>query len=148
MYVPQSHYPYRTFSNFSRRLSMATIADRKQTKLNWTLFMVSFSFVLFVTPRVVYTFLYGSIHASGFSHKKDPWFDLFLYCLYWCQYAMNFFIYVVRIKEYRLAYIFFLKEVSSQSRVFLLRQLWVVNCFVKSSSNNLSNKNKLLCVSR
>ena len=28
------------------------------------------------------------------------------------------------------------------SRVFLLRQLWIVNHYVKSSSNNLSNENK------
>ena len=34
------------------------------------------------------------------------------------------------------------------SRVFLLRQLWIVNYYVKSSSNNLSNKNKTLCVSK
>ena len=91
--------------------------------------MVSFSYVLFVAPRVVYTFLYGSIHASGFSGKKDPWVDLFLFCLYWCQYAMNFFIYVVRIKEYRLAYIFFLKEVSWQKQfsIFLVLFLEPLN---------------------
>ena len=33
---------------------------------------------------------------------------------------------------------------KSISRVFLLRQLWIVNFYVKSLSNNLSNKNKTL----
>ena len=28
------------------------------------------------------------------------------------------------------------------SEVFLLRQLWIVNYYVKSSSNNLSNENR------
>ena len=32
--------------------------------------------------------------------------------------------------------------------VFLLRQLWIVNYYVKSSSNNPSNENITLCVSR
>ena len=33
-------------------------------------------------------------------------------------------------------------------RVFLLRQSWIINYYVKSLSNNLSNKNTMTCVSR
>ena len=84
---------------------------KSESKLRWTLFMVTFTFVLLVTPRVIYTVLGGSIHASGFSYEKDPWIDLILYCMYWGHYAINFFIYVVRIQTYRSAYYFFLKEV-------------------------------------
>ena len=32
-------------------------------------------------------------------------------------------------------------EIAQISRVFLLRQLWIVNYYVKSSSNNLRNEN-------
>ena len=85
---------------------------KSESKLRWTLFMVTFTFVLLVTPRVIYTVLCGSIHASGFSYEKDPWIDLILYCMYWGHYAINFFIYVVRIQTYRSAYYFFLKEVT------------------------------------
>ena len=81
--------------------------------------MVTFTFVLLVTPRVIYTVLGGSIHASGFSYEKDPWIDLILYCMYWGHYAINFFIYVVRIQTYRSAYYFFLKEVTLSSNYAL-----------------------------
>ena len=84
---------------------------KSESKLRWTLFLVTFTFVLLVTPRVIYTVLGGSIHASGFSYEKDPWIDLILYCIYWGHYAINFFIYVVRIQTYRSAYYFFLKGV-------------------------------------
>ena len=40
-----------------------------------------------------------------------------------------------RLKYYKVVHF------SSISRVFLLRQLWIVNYYVKSSSNNLSNEN-------
>ena len=36
-------------------------------------------------------------------------------------------------------------EIAQISRVFLLRQLWIVNYYVKSSSNNLSNEKLCLC---
>ena len=92
---------------------------KSESKLRWTLFMVTFTFVLLVTPRVIYTVLGGSIHASGFSYEKDPWIDLILYCMYWGHYAINFFIYVVRIQTYRSAYYFFLKEVTLSSNYAL-----------------------------
>ena len=82
--------------------------------------MVTFTFVLLVTPRVIYTVLCGSIHASGFSYEKDPWIDLILYCMYWGHYAINFFIYVVRIQTYRSAYHFFLKEVLNSQTMHSL----------------------------
>ena len=37
---------------------------------------------------------------------------------------------------------------GAKSRVFLLRQIWIVNYYVKSSSNNLSNENINTSVSR
>jgi hypothetical protein len=37
--------------------------------------------------------------------------------------------------------VWYLFSGSSMSRVFLLRQLWIVNYYIKSSSNNLSNEN-------
>ena len=41
------------------------------------------------------------------------------------------------------------KVMSVKSRVFLLRQLWIVNYYAKSSSNNLSNENiNTLCFQR
>ena len=49
------------------------------------------------------------------------------------------------------AYICISLLVSKQvniSRVFLLSQLWIVNYYVKSSSNNLSNENIKTGVSR
>ena len=94
--------------SFSSQINVA----KSESKLRWTLFLVTFIFVLLVTPRVIYTVLGGSIHASGFSYKKDPWVDLIIYCLYWGHYAINSFIYVVRIQTYRSAYYFFLKEVK------------------------------------
>ena len=38
-------------------------------------------------------------------------------------------------------YVYSIGEAKDYSRVFLLRQLWTVNYYVKSSSNNLSNEN-------
>ena len=40
------------------------------------------------------------------------------------------------------------KEVKHNCRVFLQRQLWIINYYVKSLSNNLSNENIMTGVSR
>ena len=92
--------------------------------MTWILFIVCFCYFLFVLPRVVYTIFFGSIYTSGFQAKKNPWIDLSLYISYWSHYAINFFIYVVRIKKFRNAYFYLFKKVFIISTFYTLEVIF------------------------
>ena len=106
------HYSESTLIGHSLHFSHTIQSlERSETRMTWTLFIVCFCYFLFVLPRVVYTIFFGSIYTSGFQAKKNPWIDLSLYISYWSHYAINFFIYVVRIKKFRNAYFYLFKKV-------------------------------------
>ena len=70
-----------------------------------TLFMICFCYFLFVMPIA----LVNIIDDTHFS----PTLHLALFCVYWLQYSLNFFIYAARSEQYRKAYWYFLRKVSS-----------------------------------
>ena len=81
--------------------------NKNELRLAWTLFSVCLCYIIFVLPI---TFIYEvdlKIHSA-------------LFCVYWLQYSLNFFLYAARIEQYRKAYLFFLKEVCTVFIVYLV----------------------------
>ena len=63
---------------------------------------------LFVQPIIILQII-GDRHI-----KVHPIAYLGIYCLYWFQYSINFFIYAARCEQYRKAYKYFLIHVNIQ----------------------------------
>ena len=79
--------------------------DKREKRTTMTLFMICFCYFLFVMPIA----LVNIIDDTHFS----PQLHLALFCVYWLQYSLNFFIYAGRSEQYRKAYWYFLRKVSS-----------------------------------
>ena len=79
--------------------------DKREKRTTMTLFMICFCYFLFVMPIA----LVNIIDDTHFS----PRIHLALFCVYWLQYSLNFFIYAARSEQYRKAYWYFLRKVSS-----------------------------------
>ena len=79
--------------------------DKREKRTTMTLFMICFCYFLFVMPIA----LVNIIDDTHFS----PQLHLALFCVYWLQYSLNFFIYAARSEQYRKAYWYFLRKVSS-----------------------------------
>ena len=78
---------------------------KRELKTTWTLILVCTCFIVFVGPlALLYYFFKASI--------PSPEVDLLIFCLYWCQYSLNFVIYAAKSEQYRKAYKFFLTKVS------------------------------------
>ena len=60
-------------------------------------------------PMIVYDILVDLELYQGNSYIAVP-----VYCLYWSQYSLNFFIYAARSDQYRKAYLYFLQTVKYQ----------------------------------
>ena len=82
--------------------------SQKEARITFTLFMVSFCFMLFELPLTIYK----TIYDHGLI-ESNVYVSMALYFLYWLQYSVNFFIYAVISDQFRRAYQFFLKEVHS-----------------------------------
>ena len=87
------------------------LLTKTETRTTMTLFIVCFCYFLCVMPRLLCKFLelLGFIGAMW-----NPYVKLVVYCVYWTHYALNFFIYAACSKQFRQAYLHFLKEVSGQ----------------------------------
>ena len=93
-----------------------------------TLFMICFCYFLFVMPIALVNII-DDTHISTQLH-------LALFCVYWLQYSLNFFIYAARSEQYRKAYWYFLRKVSSVFKdCFAVISLFVL---VMSPSRNFS----------
>ena len=90
------------------------ILEKNEFKITWTLFLISLCYFLMVMPRLITS----NLDALGLYHHVD-WLSPILYCLYWTHYAINFFIYAAVNEKFRLAYLYFLKEVKML--VFILK---------------------------
>ncbi len=75
---------------------------RREAKTSRALFLICFCYFIFVTPVAV---------ANVFSINLDVETAQVLYCIYWLQYSINFFVYAARCEQYREAYLYFLTNV-------------------------------------
>lgn len=83
---------------------MRKALTKREIRTTWTLFLVCFCYFLFVMPIALVNIL---------DKKSDsPQLHLGLFCLYWLQYSLNFFIYAARSEQYRKAYVYFLWKVK------------------------------------
>ena len=80
------------------------IITKREIRTTWTLFMICFCYFLFVMPMA----LVNMIDVEG----EYPHVHLALFCLYWLQYSLNFFVYAARSEQYRKAYSYFLNRVK------------------------------------
>ena len=82
---------------------MRKALTKREIRTTWTLFLVCFCYFLFVMP----------IALVNIIDKKsnNPQLHLALFCLYWLQYSLNFFIYAARSEQYRKAYSYFIWKV-------------------------------------
>ena len=94
----------RCYHTFLYRNIKAAL-DKREKRTTMTLFMICFCYFLFVMPIA----LVNIIDDTHFS----PRIHLALFCVYWLQYSLNFFIYAARSEQYRKAYWYFLRKVSS-----------------------------------
>ena len=65
--------------------------------------MVCFCYFLFVMPIALVNIIDDT--------STSPKLHLALFCIYWLQYSLNFFIYAARSEQYRKAYWYFLRKV-------------------------------------
>ena len=93
----------RCYHTFLYRNIKAAL-DKREKRTTMTLFMICFCYFLFVMPIA----LVNIIDDTHFS----PRIHLALFCVYWLQYSLNFFIYAARSEQYRKAYWYFLRKVS------------------------------------
>ena len=76
-----------------------------------TIFLVCFAFFVCVTPFMICHFL----SDFGISFQVGT----FCTCLYWLQYCINFFIYILRSEQYSKAYLILFRKVSKFYFLFL-----------------------------
>ena len=76
------------------------IITKKEMKTTWTLFMVCFCYFIFVMPITLVNVVNVKL--------DEPKLHLALFCVYWLQYSLNFFIYAGRSEQYRKAYSYFI----------------------------------------
>ena len=96
---------------FSLTRNSLNQTEAKSTRI---LFLFCICYFLFGTPIMICNIIHG--HGFHVDEKNDSafYYIYFIsYCLYWSQYSLNFFIYAARNKQYRRAYIYFLKKVIS-----------------------------------
>ena len=80
--------------------------DKRERRTTLTLFMVCFCYFLFVMPIALVNIIDDT--------STSPKLHLALFCIYWLQYSLNFFIYAARSEQYRKAYWYFLRKVMFQ----------------------------------
>ena len=114
---------YRKCIHYS---DMKKALTKREIRTTWTLFLVCFCYFLFVMPIAL-------VNIIDFK-SNSPQIHLALFCLYWLQYSLNFFIYAARSEQYRKAYSYFLWKVFQH--YFYMR--------IKSHSK-IKNRLKLLC---
>ena len=77
---------------------------KREMKTTWTLFMVCICYFIFVMPITLVNVVNVQL--------DEPKLHLALFCIYWLQYSLNFFIYAGRSEQYRKAYSYFIHKVS------------------------------------
>ena len=92
-----------TFWIFFCRL-VRKILTEKEFKATMTIFLVCFAFFVCVTPFMICHFL----SDFGISFQVGT----FCTCLYWLQYCINFFIYILRSEQYSKAYLILFRKVN------------------------------------
>ena len=73
---------------------------------------VSRNEILLIVKPIIILQIIGDRHI-----KVHPIAYLGIYCLYWFQYSINFFIYAARCEQYRKAYKYFLKNVNISLKI-------------------------------
>ena len=110
-------YSYIWFYFWKNKNKFKRASEDEQTKKNigkqiirttMTLFLVCSSNFILIIPRFVSNTLYELEIYHGNSYGY-----LVIYFFYWIHYAHNFFIYAVRSEQYRHAYLYFLRVVST-----------------------------------
>ena len=84
---------------------------KREMKTTWTLFMVCICYFIFVMPITLVNVVNVQL--------DEPKLHLALFCIYWLQYSLNFFIYAGRSEQYRKAYSYFIHKVSHFIRLTL-----------------------------
>lgn len=87
--------------------NMKKIIAKREAKTTWTIFTICMCFFLFVGPFSIVTAIFDETFT-------DPKLQLGLFCLYWFQYSLNFFVYVARSGQYRRAFSYFLNKAWSR----------------------------------
>ena len=103
-YFEQNLLSYFYVLEFSSRL-VRKILTEKEFKATMTIFLVCFAFFVCVTLFMICHFL----SDFGISFQVGTFFT----CLYWLQYCINFFIYILRSEQYRKAYLILFRKVNS-----------------------------------
>ena len=94
--------------------SIKKIISKREIRTTWTLFLVCFSYFLFVMPITLVNMIDDE--------NRYPQYHLAFYCIYWLQYSLNFLIYVARCDNYRKAAFYFLRKVLIIPRRIKTRQ--------------------------
>eukprot|EP00093_Oithona_nana_P013147 13147.XXX_212914_213954_1 [CDS] Oithona nana genome sequencing. len=78
---------------------------KREMKTTWTLFMVCICYFIFVMPITLVNVVNVQL--------DEPTLHLALFCIYWLQYSLNFFIYAGRSEQYRKAYSYFIHKMRA-----------------------------------
>lgn len=89
---------------------------KREMKTTWTLFMVCICYFIFVMPITLVNVVNVQL--------DEPTLHLALFCIYWLQYSLNFFIYAGRSEQYRKAYSYFIHKVSHLIWYLNLINVW------------------------
>ncbi|XP_064085651.1 lysophosphatidic acid receptor 4-like isoform X2 [Macrobrachium nipponense] len=82
----------------------------RRSRTTRVILMLLFVYLICVIPLCAYNIGVGTLKESDRDTLKD--LGIVIYCLYWCQYFINNFIYVVSNEKYRKAYCQFLALVT------------------------------------
>ncbi len=99
---------------------------KQEMSLTWMMLGVSLCFVICVGPITVWNVMDTS--------ERNPNIGLSLYCIYWIQYTLNFFIYAFQSAQFRQAYKDFLGRFWNVLR--LKEHFMVISVFNWSSDSS------------
>ena len=110
-YLKTVGHRYRLSFSFTTSLNVCfhysdlkEMITKREMKTTWTLFMVCFCYFIFVMPITLVNVVNVQL--------DEPKLHLALFCIYWLQYSLNFFIYAGRSEQYRKAYSYFIHKVK------------------------------------
>ena len=89
---------------------------QREVRTTKALFLICLSYLIFVGPVTISDVIHDlKLYDDESSLHSD--FHLIIINIYWLQFSCNFFIYAARSEQFRMAYLYFLKNVSSHKYI-------------------------------
>ena len=90
---------------------------QRESRTTLALFFICLSYLIFVGPVTISDVIHDlKLYDDESTLHSD--FHLIIINIYWLQFSCNFFIYAARSEQFRMAYLYFLKNVSYRRILF------------------------------